>query len=274
MLDQSDPPSGDRRRNVKRVVYRDAVECFVDLPEPMPPVDAINAISLDPAHLVENGIYGFLSNDPRARPFNILRAQVIRRMERNNWRVLAVTSTRPGAGKSFTAYNLATSLSRVSGTGVVLVDLDLRLPTLATRFGLQEGKGICSYITDNEPLENVCLRVENENLLLLPTFERHFNSAELLAASRAQRLLEALQNLPENHICIVDVPPIFENDDTMIISDFVDAILFVVEDGRSTEQELREGLRLIEPIPILGTVLNKVPKSMSMQDYSYYYYRK
>lgn len=236
----------------------------------MPPIDALNTLPVSPETLTANRIFGFRNADTRARPFKLLRSQLRKRMRESGARFVGVTSASPAVGKSFVAANLAAALSRISDLDVYLMDIDLHRPALADRFGLKEGHGIQDYLSGEvTDIRQVALRINQERLVLLPGFRRDLPTGELLASAEADRLFGMLRALPDNAICLFDMPPIFADDDAVIIANRVDGFLMVVEDGKTTIKQVRDTLRLLAPTPCIGTVLNRYKNQLLSDDYGY-----
>ena len=206
-------------------------------------------------HLLENGIYGLHHKDPRARPFILLRSQVLNALGQTKGRVLAVTSASASNGKSHVAANLACAISRVRETS--LIDLHLRRPVIGDRFGLPAVDGVSSYLEGSNDLGQLSFRIQDERLAIHTAGRATDDSSELLLSPRLGKLFSQWQASPEEPICIVDTPPVLESDDMLLISKQVDGILFVVEEGRTTRHEMVESFRLLNGTPVLGTLLNK-----------------
>lgn len=223
---------------------------------------------LDRDALLRNGIFGFEYQDPRTQTFVLLRSLALRKLAKADARLLAITSSEPQNGKSFVAANLAAALGRIHPA--CLVDLDLRRPVVAERFGLTPVAGVDDYLRGHRPLSDIAVPVAGENLTIVPVAEPSDVSADLLAGERAATLFSALRALPGQPVCILDTPPILEGDDMMIIARHVDAVLLVIEEGRTRQRELREVLRLLGPTPLLGTVLNKSIAPLKSTSYGYY----
>ena len=218
------------------------------------------------------GVFGFNSRDRRSRPFNLLRAQVIKLMRANNWKVIGITSATPRVGKSFMASNLAASLSRIPSTRTLLFDLDLRRGSVAEKFSIPEGYGINSFLAGEiDSLDSAAYDIANTGLTIFPSFPTGDSSAELLAGSRLRSLVAAMRSLPDNVICICDLPPAFANDDASIVLREIDAYLFIVEEGRTTAHQVRDAIELLKPAPCMGTVLNKYSGGIGGDDYGFGY---
>lgn len=221
------------------------------------------------ATLVANGVFGFDPLDMRARSFLLLRTQLISRFHRQGGRVLAVTSTQSGNGKTYVTANVAAALSRIHPT--ILIDLDLRRPTLAGRFGLTVEAGVDDYLSGEADWEDVGVKVASVDLTIYGVRQARANSAGLLAAERLCRMFDRIRALPGAPICIVDTPPILVLDDTVLIARSVDGVLMIVEEGSTRGKDIGEALRILSPTPIVGSVLNKsLTAEKIRRGYEYY----
>jgi len=222
--------------------------------------------------LRKNGIYGFDSKDIRSRPFTLLRAQVLRIARAKKWRLIGVTSPTPRVGKSFIASNLAAALARTPDMHTYLFDFDLRRSTIARNFNLAGDIGISHFLDGTiADLRQVARSVADEHLTIFPSYPNSAASDELVASARMDSLVAAMRQLPENTICLCDLPPVFANDDAVIISQKIDAYLLIVEDGVTTRKQIRDSFRLLNPVPCIGTVLNRYDIGLTGDDYGYSY---
>ena len=221
--------------------------------------------------LAANSIVGFNSRDIRSRPFNLLRSQVTKRMRAEGWKLLGITSATPAAGKSFLAANLTAAMSQLSDTQVFLFDLDLRRASLAENFGMTGEVGLTEYLQgDTDDLASIGRRIGDVNLAAFPCFRSSVNSAELFAGEQFQTLANGMRALPDDAVAICDLPPVFANDDAMMIAQSLDAYILVLEEGVTTKKQIRDAMRLLSPTPCLGTVLNRFDGGFGDQ-YGYAY---
>lgn len=234
-----------------------------------PPIEFLDTIELSETTLDEQRIYGFRHGDTRARPFKLLRSQIRKLAGAENYKLIGITSASPGVGKSFVAANLAAALSRLADIEVYLADFDLQRPALATRFGIQQGPGVIEYLAEEADIRQVAKRVAGERLVLMPSFKANHPTGELLASPRGESLFAGLRALPPSAIVLLDMPPIFADDDAVIIAQKLDAFLLVVEDGKTTQKQVRDTVRLLQPTPLLGTVLNRYRNQFFSDDYGY-----
>ena len=233
------------------------------------------AQSVEGSNSATSAVVGFDSSDPRSRPFNMLRAQVIKMMRAKGTKIIGVTSATPKVGKSFVATNLAASLSKMPDIRTLLFDLDLRRGSIADQFSIPLGLGINSFLCGEiDTLSAASHGISETGLTVYPSFKTKSSSAELLAGSRFRSLVAAMRGLPENVICICDLPPAFANDDAAIVLREIDGYLFVVEEGKTTAHQVRDAIELLKPSICLGTVFNRYHGGIGGDDYGFGYGRQ
>jgi len=222
--------------------------------------------------LRETGLYGFDSKDVRARPFTLLRAQLLRIARARGWKIIGVTSPTPKVGKSFVASNLAAALARTPDLHTYLFDFDLRRSTIARNFKLTGDFGISHFLDGTiSDLSQVARTIPGEQLTIFPSYPNAAASDELVGSPRMDSLVTAMRQLPDKTLCLCDLPPVFANDDAVIISQKIDAYLMIIEDGVTTRKQVRDSFRLLSPAPCIGTVLNRYSAGLVADDYGYGY---
>ena len=193
-----------------------------------------------------------------ADAYKILHTQVLQRLKENNWNVLAVTSPGEDEGKTLTAINLAISLAMEVSYTVLLVDANLRHPSIHEHLGMPAGKGLSDYLLDDVPLPELLVHPENlEHVVILPGGRAVQNSAELLNSPKMQHLVEELKNRYPSRVVIFDLPPVLSAADALAFSPYVDAALLVLEEGKTAQDDAKRALELLDCTNVLGTVLNK-----------------
>lgn len=235
-------------------------------------LQAIPTIPLpDRETLLANGIFGLEPMDIRARSFLLLRTQLLGRFHAPGGRVLAITSTQPGDGKTYVTANVAAALSTIHPT--ILVDLDLRRPTLSSRFGVEVTCGIDDFLAGDAEWGDVGVQLGSGALTLYGVREPRRDSARLLASDRLRLMLSHFRARADAAICIVDTPPVLVVDDMMLIVRNVDGALIILEEGRTRTKDVAEALRILGPTPIVGSVLNKsLTAEPISRGYDYYNY--
>lgn len=220
--------------------------------------------------LSQRFVVGFRGADQRARPFKLLRTRIAKMAADDGVKLIGVTSAAPNVGKTFVAANLAAALSRLVDTHVCAIDLDMHRPALGPRFGLPDGQGIHDYLSgEAEHIRDVGFQVNEERLVVIPGYRRNVVTGELLSGPRGDALFAGLRSLPSGTLVIIDMPPIFADDDAVIIANRIDGYLLVVEDGRTTKKQVEDTIRMLAPAPMLGTVLNRYNRRIFSDDYGY-----
>ena len=232
----------------------DRVRRRVSPPEPEPQYRTIplNESSLHEANLLLPGLVG-----QAAHSFKMLRTQVMRRLRQHGWNSIAIMSSAPDEGKTFTALNLAIAISADHDASVLLVDLDLRFPRLYKRLGFEPTVGVEDCLRGEAALADAMLNLEGyPGLTLLPARQAVEHSSELITSARAREIFRDLKLRDANRIVIFDLPPVLGSDDALAFAPQVDAALVVVGDNVTKRDELERCLELLSEIPVLGTVLN------------------
>jgi capsular exopolysaccharide synthesis family protein len=185
-------------------------------------------------------------------------------------RIIVMTSSVPGEGKSSVTANLAVTIAS-TGRNVVLVDADLRRPVQAKLFDLIEGAGLTDVLSHNADLDDVLQPYGPvPNLQILGSGRIPPNPSELLG-SRAMKLL--LKELAEDAVVLVDAPPLLPVTDAAVLSTAADGILVAVRAGNTTSEEVGKALQNLQKVDanILGAILNQVPtKGAGAAQYGYY----
>ena len=195
---------------------------------------------------------------PFVDAIKILRTQVMHRLREKDWNVLGITSPGHGEGKTLTAVNLAVCLAMETTQTVLLVDADLRNPSLHEVFGLKDCPGLADYLLDDQPVEDLLVHPGIDRLVLLPGGRAISNSTEILTSPIMVTLVEEFKDRYPSRIIIFDLPPLLHTADVLAFSPYVDALLLVVEEGKTTAEEVQRSLSLVNnSCPVLGTVLNK-----------------
>lgn len=241
---------------------------------PMPSLGDATELSWTPAESKKRGIFGFDSLDPRSRSFNLIRAKLLEMRAQRGWRLVGVVSATPNVGKSFIAANVAASLSRSPRHQTFVIDLDLRRASLSALFGIEPDHGVRKYLEDEKAssLPQV-YRLEGERLLVMPTRAGPIHSAELLACDNAQILFRSMRVSGENQLFIVDLPPVFANDDAVAALGRLDSYILVAEEGKTKQREIVDSVALLGRERLAGVILNKYRGGLISEGYgveSYY----
>jgi capsular exopolysaccharide synthesis family protein len=206
---------------------------------------------------------------PPAEAYRTLRSNINFAQVDYPARTFVVTSAGAGEGKTTTTANLAVVFAQ-AGQEVLLVDADLRRPSVHRIFNVPSERGLTNVLVGESTLAEVIVETDVPGLRLVPTGPLPPNPAELLESAQMTRIIEQSRDLAD--IVIFDSPPAIVLTDAVIVSSKVDRTILVAEAGQVTRDAFNEMCRLITNArgTILGVILNKV--RLSAADYYYYYY--
>lgn len=232
-----------------------------------------NEISLDEDAIRQNRILLGKKMDPALMGYNLLRTQVNKSMAAQNSIVLAVTSARPGEGKSTTSINLALSLSRAVSKDILLVDFDLHKPTVENKLSITVNKGLLDYYLGKASFQEIIYKDKNTGLYIIPGKGELQNAGDLIGTNKTIALMNDIKRAFPSRLVIFDTPPILVVDDVSALMEYIDQVLFVVSEGKSHKDDLKRAIELVGDDKLLGTVLNnsKESKRESSGYYNYYY---
>ena len=206
-------------------------------------------------------------NNPNSAVFRMLRTQVLKKMRENDWQSIAITSPTAKEGKSLIASNLAVAIAMELNQTVLLVDMDLRNPSLSDYFSLNAKLGLKDYLEQDIGLADVLINPGIKRLVILPGIGRAEDSAELLSSPKMANLVAEIKAQYDSRIVIFDVPPLLMTDDVVLASNYFDCTLMILEDGHNPEEDIKKAYQLVEGSNLLGTVLNKSENPPTHQSY-------
>ena len=179
-----------------------------------------------------------------------------------------ISSTLPGEGKTTTAINLALAMSD-AGTKVLLIDADLRHPSIATNLGLEGAVGLTTVLLGDADVEDVTQRWGGTNLHVLTAGEVPPNPSELLGSTKMHALFDELTQ--KYDFVLIDAPPVLPVTDAMVIEKLTGGLLMVVASGETRKRHVQEALRVLGTTEshVAGFVLTKAPAKPAAY-YSYY----
>ena len=226
---------------------------------------------------IEKGRYqgAYVSKNPRsavAEAFRSLRTDLEFSGVDRPIKTILVTSAGVAAGKSTVALNLAIVMAQ-GGKKVVLVDADLRKPSVHTSLGIANTKGISDVFRGNLDIYNATVNWDEGNIFVITSGDLPPNPAELLGSKKMDQILDSLERVAD--VVILDGPP-FLVTDAAVLSSKVDGVLLVVRHGHTRRQELATAMKQLNRIEtrVLGVVMNAIPRSQ--EDYLglYRYYHR
>lgn len=187
-------------------------------------------------------------------------------------RLILITSTFPQEGKTTVALNLAVTISQEINKKAILVDADLRMPSIYLK-NFENSQGLSNFLTDQIPVAAILKNSGKEKLWIIPAGKPSSQAAELIGSKRMEELLNSLRNFGEDTYIVIDSPPIVSSSEPLLISRLVDGIILVVMADKTPRGAVRKAINAFPKDKILGVVFNQ-KELKPMKHYSEYYYRK
>ncbi|MDM8543127.1 polysaccharide biosynthesis tyrosine autokinase [Desulfococcaceae bacterium HSG9] len=218
--------------------------------------------------IIEQDVPHFVEN------FNAIRTALLLSSTQSPPRCLLITSTLPSEGKTTVAINLAVTLANQTDKKVLLIDADLRKPSLAKVFGINNTHGLTTLLTsETDEFFGDCIRQGPiEDLQFITSGPHPPNPSELLGSKRMIALLNMMQK--KFDFIVIDSPPVLSVTDSIVLSKIVGGTIFVIKAGKSTYELVNRGLKLLTTVQarVLGVVLNAVDVKKHTYYYDYYDY--
>ncbi len=215
-------------------------------------------VAPSPPTLKAHRILTTTQGGPFLEAYKILRAQLLPRLQEHGWNVIGVTSPGSAEGKTLVAANLAVSIAMDPNHTSLLVDADLQAPRVHQLFGI-ENKGLADFLLDQPSFSSLLVHPQIDRLVVLPGGGPIQHSVEALTLPKMRVLVEEMKYRYSSRVVIVDLPPLLNRADVLALAPMLDAVLLVVEAGRTTEDDVYKSFSLLNgDVPVLGTVLNKV----------------
>ncbi len=230
---------------------------------------------LSAAHLERNRIISATRRDPAHTAFDVLRTRLLQALDDNGWKRVAITSPTKDCGKTFIAANLAMSLSRQEACRTLLLDMDLRAPSLARVLGASDPGSMGDFLRGSLPAEEHFLRLGDDGLSIGRNIAVGLNglpegyASELLQLPETSDVLDRMHRDLNPDVVLYDLPPALFHDDVMAFRPHIDGVLLVIGGGITKASEVKEvERRLGDSTPLLGVIMNKA-EGPTVSTYSY-----
>ena len=209
-------------------------------------------------------------NSGYCEEYRSLRTHVLHKSQRQKLQSIVVASVNPSEGKSVTALNLAWMLAQTDGIKCLIIDSDLRMPSLADYLGIETDKGLSDVLAGTATLVESIVRLEPSGLYILPGGEARLDVAELISGPRFKEILREARGMFD--YIIVDAPPLGIFTDATVLINQADGAILVVRANRTKYSAID---RILDPLPkerLLGVVLNQSEDVLQESHYNYGYY--
>ena len=211
------------------------------------------------------------SDESLGEAYRLLRTHILHGTTGESRNTLMVTGPLPNEGKTLTTINLAIAIARKVGQTVLLVDGDLRNPSVHRYLDLPAGPGLADYLTSGYPIAKSLVHPDGlAHLVVLPAGRTTAHSIELLSSPRMVDLVRELKHFYPDRYVLFDLPPLLYAD-PLAFAPLVDGIILVVEAGSTPREEITRALETLKEFPVLGCVLNKIDHRGLSYNYLKYY---
>lgn len=253
MFEKQQVPS-ERYQESERETYKEPPkESVFDRPKAQPSKPALKDMTLD-----DRLVSYFDPSSMVAEQFKRLRTYVIRPGMENSPKTILVTSSMQGEGKSMIAINLAITIAVDLNSNALIVDCDLRNPSLSRWFGFREQKGLSNYLLGEAGLPELLVKTAVDKLTILPGGTIRDNPVELIGSNKMKSLVADLKARYDDRYIILDSSPLLATTEPRVLSDMADGTLFVIKSAETPRESILQALKLIDKKRIIGVVLNQV----------------
>jgi len=232
----------------------DVAPMEISTPTPEPHV----ARSVTTHHALDKNLVAHHSPQSfEAEQFRMLRTNIMFPAEgKASPRTILVTSALPGEGKSFVSSNIALTIAQNIDKHVLLIDCDMRRPTVHKLFGYENVPGLSNYLVGERALSDLLIKTGNNHLSILPGGPVPPNPAELLSSNRMLALLREVRARYDDRYIIIDSPPPHLTAESKALAQFVDGIILVLKLGQTDRDLVSELVGKFQKEKILGVVAN------------------
>ncbi len=205
---------------------------------------------------------------PASEQYRKLKSLIVKLTQKGDLeKALMVTSSIPGEGKTITSLNLAIALAQEFDHTVLLVEADIRKPTMLNYLGIKAERGLTDCILDGLDVSDVLIKTGIGGLTILPAGRRVENPVELFSSNRMIALFDEIISRYNDRYVIVDTTPLLPFAEPIYIANMIGAVMLVSREGMTTPENLNSSLELLKNHNLLGVVSNGVRRVNSRQGY-------
>jgi capsular exopolysaccharide synthesis family protein len=205
--------------------------------------------------------------------YRSLRTHVLHKSQEQHLQSIVIASVGPGEGKSVTALNLAWLLAQTEGVNALVIDSDLRMPSLAKYLGIESEIGLSDVLDGNASLDNAIIQLKPAGLHVMPGGHARGDVAELLSGTVFKEILRETREMFD--YVIIDAPPLAIFTDADVLINHADGALLVVKANQTKYKDIDRILNSLPRKRLLGTILNQSDDSfVTERYYGYSDYRK
>jgi capsular exopolysaccharide synthesis family protein len=224
----------------------------------------------DLRNLKECPLVALETQSPAAEQYKILREQVRKICNERKANVILVTSAIKSDGKTKITANLAAALALDYNEQILIIDADMRSPSLWSYFGVKSVPGLSAFLASNSETEPMKYVQETfvHGLSILTAGKPSINASELLTTEKMNRLIESLRRNFPSHRILIDSAPVLSTPDPLVLSRHVDGIVMVVRAGHTPRAYVSKAIKSLDAKQLIGVILNGAELGIA----SKYYY--
>lgn len=202
--------------------------------------------------------------------YRSLRTHILHKSQRRKLQSIVVASVNPAEGKTITSLNLSWMLAQTDGVKALIIDADLRMPSLSDYLGIETDRGLSDILSETVTLEDSIVKLEPSGLHLLPGGEARHDVAELLSGPKFKEILREAREMFD--FVIIDAPPLGVFTDATVLINDADGAILVVRSGKTKYAAVDRVLETLPKERMLGVILNQSDEVLTESSYSYGYY--
>jgi non-specific protein-tyrosine kinase len=214
-------------------------------------------MQVDTQILKQNKIVSLFQEEKACDQMRILYTQALNKLEAIGGNSLLITSPNPKEGKTTIAINMAVSISFKLDRTVLLIDANLRNPSVHHFLGITGCAGLDKYLLGDTEIDDILINPGIDKMVIIPGGSSLANSSELLDSPRMEALAREVKGRYQDRIIIYDCSSLLTSADPLILSGYVDGILLVVESEKTPASDIKKAMELLQGKQVIGTVLNK-----------------
>ncbi len=208
-------------------------------------------------------------NSTYCEEYRSLRTHVLHKSQRQKLQSIVIGSVNPSEGKTITALNLSWLLAQTDGVNALIIDSDLRMPSLTDYLGIETDKGLSDILAGNGSLKDSIVKLEPAGLHLLPGGEARHDVAELISGPKFKEILRQAREMFD--YIIIDAPPLGIFTDATVLINQADGAMLVIRAGRTKYSSVDRVLETLPRDRMLGVVLNQSEDVLNETNYGYGY---
>ena len=212
-------------------------------------------------------------NSPYCEEYRSLRTQVLHKSQKQKLQSIVIASVGPSEGKSITALNLSWLLAQTSDVRALIIDSDLRMPSLTDYLSIEAETGLSDILEGTSSLTDSVVRLNPAGLYLLPGGSARTDVSELLSGAKFKEILQEAYELFD--YVIIDAPPLGIFTDAAVLINHADGAILVVRANHTSYKDIERVLETLPRQRMIGAVLNQSEDTLIRESYyDYGYYRK